>query len=67
MPWDFALSCQDRVTFSVNNKRITFIWWRFTGKLLPDHDLTPRTKDLTPRSLQQLTTCPSIFAFKGAC
>jgi len=34
---------------------ITFIRKRFIGTSLPAHDLTSRTKDLTPRSLQQLT------------
>ena len=30
---------------------------RFAGTSLPDHDPTSRAKDLTPRRLQQLTTC----------
>ena len=34
----------------------------FTGTLLPDHDLTSRTKNLTPGSLQPLT---SLFPGKG--
>ena len=37
-------------------KFVWWIWWRFTGALWPDRDLTSRTKDVTPRSLQQLTT-----------
>ena len=39
----------------LSGQRITFVWQKFTGTLLPDHDLTSRTKDLTPRSLLQLT------------
>lgn len=29
---------------------MTFVWWTFIGMSLADHDLTSRTKDLTPRS-----------------
>ena len=36
----------------MSEQRITFVWWRFTGTSLPDHDLITRTKVLTPRSLQ---------------
>ena len=32
------------------------VWCRFTEASIPDRDWTPRTRDLTPRSLQQLTT-----------
>ena len=36
----------------LSEQRITFVWWRFMGTLWP----ATRTQDLTPRSLQQLTT-----------
>ena len=39
----------------------------FTGTLLPDHDLTSRTKNLTPGSLQRLTTPHLTFPRKGLC
>ena len=45
MSWDFALSCQ--------NRELTFVLVEVTGTSLPDHDLTSRKKDLTPRSLQR--------------
>ena len=38
----------------------------FTGTLSPGHDLTSRTKDLTPRSLQQLTTPLPHLSYKRA-
>ena len=47
--------CLGNLLFLVK-QRITFVWWRFIGTSLPNHDLTSRTKDLTPRSLQQLIT-----------
>ena len=37
-------------------QRVTFVWCRFTGTSYLTLDLTSRTKDLTPRSLQQLAT-----------
>jgi len=40
----------------LSEQRIMFVSKRFTGACLPDHNLTSRTKALTPRSLQQLTT-----------
>ena len=50
----------------LSKQRITFIWKRFTGTSLPDHDLNSRTKSLTPRSLQQLTTSLPHYSYKRA-
>ena len=41
MSWDFVLSWSEQ--------RIALVLYRFTGKSLPDHDLTSRTKVLTPK------------------
>ena len=58
---DFALSCQDReLTFKSGRDLQEHITWLY--------ELTSRTKDLTPRSLQVLTApIPYLLLLKGAC
>ena len=48
---------------SLPEQTITFIRKRFIGTSLPAHDLTSRTKDLTPRSLQQSMVSLVSYSF----
>ena len=47
-------------------QRVTLVWWRFTGTLFTWPWCDSRIKDLTPRSLQQLTTPLPYLSWKRA-